>query len=177
MNEVSRKLEPNVASLNRRQWCLRAVAIGACSTGAMPRVSSANTRVEPKLVAGVVTAYAKNLHADVLLGKILEGWKQDGGPGRRCETGVDVCRSVFRSRHGQGHEQEIWSTHFDSIESALTLGGGHIQIDGVISIGEHGDYPWNENQQHMYPRRRFFEAITDTFAKYNRLCRCSTTNT
>jgi len=37
--------------------------------------------VKPRSVASVVTVYRRNSHADVILAKILEGWKHDGGPG------------------------------------------------------------------------------------------------
>jgi hypothetical protein len=46
---------------------------------------------------------------------------------------------------------------FPTIREALTLGGDALAVDGVILIGEHGDYPLNERGQQMYPRRRFFE--------------------
>lgn len=46
---------------------------------------------------------------------------------------------------------------FPTIRGALTLGGDRLAVDGVILVGEHGDYPLNERGQQEYPRRRFFE--------------------
>jgi hypothetical protein len=33
-----------------------------------------------------------------------------------------------------------------------------VNVDGVLIIGEHGDYGWGEFEQKLYPRRRLFDA-------------------
>jgi len=53
-----------------------------------------------------------------------------------------------------------------TIDEALTLGTDRLQVAGVFSIGEHGDYPFTpDTKQHMYPRRRFFDEIADCFRR------------
>jgi len=115
-------------------------------------------------VAAVVTVYHDNSHADVLIGKILEGWQQDGGPGPDLKLvslyvdqvgGDDMSRAL-----AQKHGFRIART----IDEAITLGTDRVQVAGVISIGEHGDYPLTpDTKQHMYPRRRFFDEIVAAF--------------
>ncbi len=122
-----------------------------------------------KTVAAVVTVYRKDSHADVLLGKILDGWKQDGGSGpalRLVSLYVDQFPSDDLSKSlATKHGFSLTST----IREAITLGTNSVAVDGVLSIGEHGDYPWNDKEQHLYPRRRFFEEITATFSAYGRV--------
>ncbi|MEY4568114.1 MAG: hypothetical protein RLY14_3084 [Planctomycetota bacterium] len=125
----------------------------------------ANRSVAKKRVAGVVTIYRHNSHSDVIIGKILDGWNQDGGPGPNLEMVslyVDQFPEDDMSRNlAEKHGFRLCKT----IQEAIDLGTDEVAVDGVLCIGEHGDYPWNEKEQHLYPRKRLFKEITDTFAK------------
>ncbi|MFM8260925.1 MAG: hypothetical protein ACKN9S_01470 [Pirellula sp.] len=124
---------------------------------------------EKKRVAAVVTVYRNKSHADVLLGKILEGWRQDGGPG----PDLQLVSLYVDQYPAEDMAVELANKHgfrlCKTIEETLTLGTGRIDVDGVLSIGEHGDYPWNDLGQHLYPRKRFFQEITDAMAKYKKV--------
>ena len=157
------------SDITRRDWLTSVAATTLGSGLASFAFADAAKPIKPKSVAAVVTAYEKGLHADVLLGKILEGWKQDGGAGPALKlasmyveqfTDKDLARSMAKK-----YDVRL----FDTIEKAVTVGGDRIPVDGVISIGEHGSYPANDKGQVLYPRRRFFAAITDTFKKYGRV--------
>ena len=156
-------------SINRREWlagvAATCTALGTNSHG----VVQASEKVPLKPVAAILTRYEKGLHADVLIGKLLEGWRQDGGPGpalRLASMYVDQFAENDLAREmSKKHRVPIT----DSIEQALTLGTDRIAVDGVISVGEHGSYPSSDIGQILYPRRRFFEEITNAFEKYGRV--------
>src|SRR5262249_16094220 len=52
---------------------------------------------------------------------------------------------------------------FKTPGETLTQGGKDLAVDGVLLVGEHGDYPTNEKGQKLYPRRRLFEEIVKVF--------------
>ena len=159
---------------NQSEWtrrdCLR-LGVGAALAGLSGWTASAeeSESTKPKSVAAVITVYFRNSHADVLLTKILEGWQHDGGPG----PALKLASIYIDQPEGSEFGLEILKKHgipiFDSIEKAVTVGGKTIPVDGVLSIGEHGNYPVNDFGQQLYPRKRFFQEITDTFRKYDRV--------
>jgi hypothetical protein len=55
-----------------------------------------------------------------------------------------------------------------SVEEALTLGTGTLAVDGVVIIGEHGNYPVNEKGQTLYPRHAWFKRIVKVFEQSGR---------
>ncbi len=59
-------------------------------------------------------------------------------------------------------------TIYPSIAKALCMGGDKLAVDGVLIIGEHGNYPQNEKGQTLYPRYEFFEQTVDVFRNSGR---------
>jgi hypothetical protein len=126
------------------------------------------TKSQPKRVAAVVTEYRRWSHADVIVGKILEGFHHDGKEFPRLRlVSMYVDQFPERDMSRDLAKRHHFAIH-DSIEGALTLGRNQLAVDGVLCIGEHGNYPTNERGQILYPRRRFFEAVTAVFAKLKR---------
>jgi hypothetical protein len=123
---------------------------------------------EPKKVAAIITEYRRNSHADVIFGKILEGYDQDGGPGPNLRLVSMVVDQFPANDMSRDLAKKHKFTIYDTIEGALTLGSKGLAVDGVLCIGEHGKYPRNEKGQTLYPRRRFFEGVAATFTKCNK---------
>jgi hypothetical protein len=118
-----------------------------------------------KKVAAVVTEYRRHSHADVIVGKILEGYNHDGGDGPRLQLVslyVDQFPEADLSRE---LEKQHGFTIYQTIDDALTLGGKDLAVEGVLCIGEHGKYLDNARGQKLYPRRRFFEHVAEVFAR------------
>ena len=122
-----------------------------------------------KKIAAVITEYRVPAHADVIVGKFIKGFPTDDG---LIEPEVDIVSmyldQIPDNDIGLQVSKEYDIPIYQSISAALCLGGSELAVDGVLSIGEHGSYAYNEKGQHMYPRRFFFEQICGVFSTSGR---------
>ena len=123
----------------------------------------------PKLAA-VVTVYHKFSHAQHIVDRFLFGY---GWNGRHHRPPFDVV-ALYVDQKPAGDSSASRSHDFPgmrlypTIGEALTLGTGKLAVDGVILVGEHGNYPKNEKQQTLYPRYQFFNQIVEVFKRSGR---------
>ena len=129
----------------------------------------ASAQAPPKKIAAIITEYWLGSHADVVVGKYLEGYNQDDQPPYPRSKIVSMftehvpARDMSRERAKKYHVPI-----FRTVRDALTLGGDRLAVDGVLLIGEHGEYPVNEKAQTLYPRFDMFLKITDVFRESKR---------
>ena len=166
MTVVTNEFGLTVTPVSRRQ-AIRSLSVAALAVAASAPVALAN-RQRTIRVAGVGTVYKQNSHCDVIFGKLLEGWRQSNGPGPNMEIAGLYMDQFPDDDMARELAKKYDFPIFDSVREALTLGTDKLQCDGVISVGEHGEYPYTpDTNQHKYPRRRFFDEIADAFEAVN----------
>ena len=125
---------------------------------------------ERKKIAAIITVYRPRSHADVLVGKYLHGEFpiDEGMIPARSDIASIYLDQVPDIDTGIETAKRFDVPVYESITKAMCLGGKELAVDGVLAIGEHGDYPFNEKQQQLYPRRHFMEQICGVMATSGR---------
>ena len=121
-------------------------------------------------IAVLANIYKRRLHAQHIVDRLLDGY---GWGGRYYHPSLQIV-SMFVEQRGEGDlvperarrhpEMKI----YPSVARALTLDTGSLAVDGVVYIGEQGEYPRNEKGQTEYPRYRFFQQVVDVFRSSGR---------
>jgi hypothetical protein len=132
---------------------------GAAAPGARPKV------------AALVSVYYYLSHAYHIVGRFLDGFPvYDGksGPQALHRPPFEIA-SLFIEQVapatdlGRAKAQRHGVRLSPTIADALTLGTGKLAVDAVLLIAEHGEYPYNEKLQKLYPRGKYFREVLDVF--------------
>jgi len=122
-----------------------------------------------KSVAAIVTQYCQNTHADMIVGRVLEGYNYDGKGLPRLRLASLFTDQVPQNDWSRALAKKHGVPVFDTIQDALTLGTDRLAVDGVLCILDGGDYARNAIGLRRYPYRRFWEAIFETFERTGRV--------
>ncbi len=164
---------------SRRKFLAQAAALTLA--GGLPQTAGAKTneaaaafRARPpkptkdgrKPIAVICTVYRPLSHTFHIAGRFIQGYTLDGHfhvPKHYVSSlYVDQLPDNDLSR-GIARDFDIRCTR--SIADALTQGGDKLAVEGVLLIGEHGNYPRNDKGQILYPRYEMMEQIVAVFRK------------
>jgi hypothetical protein len=153
------------AMLSRRTFLAgtTAAAVGAFA----PKIRAAES--SPKRIAFLGTEVRLHSHAQHFLDRLTLGYAWRGGWQK---PRVDIA-SVFIDQFpdgdlGRERVQRHRLKFYPTIAEALTLGSDRLAVDGVVIIGEHGNYPKNEKGQTEYPRYEWFKEVVRLFESSGR---------
>lgn len=171
--------------LDRSLRCSRrkflASAAAAALSGSLPEDASgqsadgaAQFRTRPpkpgndgrKPIAVITTVYRPLSHSYHIAGRFLHGYARDG----HFHIPKHYVRTLYVDQKPENDLSREISREFDvhlhrSVADALTDGTGKLAVEGVLLIGEHGNYPRNDKDQVLYPRHEMMEQIIEVFRK------------
>jgi hypothetical protein len=115
-------------------------------------------------VAAIVTEYRHNSHADVIVSRLLLTDLLDG-------TGKDSplkLASLYTDQRPPNDISRLLAASHrfpiaSSVSGALTLGTGTLDVEGVLLVAEHGDYPLSATGNRQYPKRRLWDETIEVF--------------
>jgi len=141
------------------------MALGAAAT-----MTQAQAQPAKKKVAAIVTMYTDGprlkSHAAVIIGRLLNGYSPNGVHTEPRTELVSMYTAQFPENDlSRGIAKEHGFPIYPTIKDAMTLGGDDLAVDAVCFVGEHGDYPWNQRGQHLYPRYELLEGIVEVFRR------------
>jgi hypothetical protein len=121
-----------------------------------------------KPIAVIATVYRPMSHAYHIAGRFLHGYPRDG----MLHTPKHYVHSVFVDQTPDNDLSRDLAKEFRfrwtrNVAEAL-VENGQLAVDGILLIGEHGNYPRNDKGQILYPRFELFEQIIRVFRREGR---------
>ena len=129
---------------------------------------SNQARARPK-IAAITTAYHYLSHAYHIVGRFLDGFDLHDGRGLH-RPDFEVASLFIEQTPANDLGRDKARRHnvrlSPNVADALTLGTGKVAVDAVLLIAEHGDYPFNEKLQKLYPRGKLFRDVLDVLKTF-----------
>jgi len=133
-----------------------------------PATKSPTTAARRPRVAAINSIYRLRSHAYHIAGRFIHGYTRNGF---HHQPPFDLVRMWDHQQPENDLGPQVCKAHNIELTTSIpeALGGKNgLDVDAVLLIIEHGDYPVNDRGQVLYPRYEFFEQIVDVFKKAGR---------
>jgi hypothetical protein len=161
--------------IHRRSFLASAAALATagplCAFGAEPIAKGDGNDVGAKRkprVAAINSVYRLRSHAYHIAGRFIHGYTRNGF---HHQPPFDLVRMWNHQQPTGDLGPSVCEQHGIELCKTISQALGEKQgldVDAILLIIEHGDYPINERRQLLYPRYEFFEQIVDVFKKVGR---------
>jgi hypothetical protein len=123
----------------------------------------------PRIACLVTYWAAPGSHADWIIAKLMDGyWWQGAHTPPRVEVVSVYIHQADTSPLGQKVCNAKGIPIFKTVEEAVTLGGKYLAVDGVVIVGEHGNYPTDLKGHWLLPRWWIYQQVIRVFEQSKR---------
>lgn len=166
INEI---IESNPIFTRREMLGITGIAGIAALTGISSNAVGQGQQKKPRIAVLATFWGATRSHADWLVNKLIDGyWWQGAYVPSRVEVVSLYLHQHDTSLLGQKVAKAKGFPVFKTIAEALTLGGKELAVDGVVIVGEHGDYPTDMKGHWLLPRWWMYNQVIRVFEQSKR---------
>ncbi|BCS35070.1 hypothetical protein TBR22_A42960 [Luteitalea sp. TBR-22] len=158
-----------MAHMLTRRELLASTAMAGVSALTGPSAVAQTPPRRPRIACLVSYWGATRSHADWIITKLIDGyWWQ----GAHTPSRIEVASVYLHQRETSTLGQKVCKAKgipiFDTVGDALTLGGKALDVDGVVIVGEHGQYPVDLKGHWLLPRWWMYQQMVKAFEQSGR---------
>src|SRR5438128_1061619 len=164
---------PRDLRYSRRKF-LASAAAATLGSGLAHRPAGASVAPPPPRegrapIAVLATVYRPLPYAYPLVGRFLHGYRR----GDEQHVPAQYVHSLWVEQAPENDLSRELARAFDfrrarTVREALLDDHGRLAVEGVLIVGEHGNYPRNEKGQILYPRAEIFDQVVEAFRQVGR---------
>ena len=127
------------------------------------------TQTRPRVACLATFWGAPGSHADWIICKLMDGyWWQGAHTPSRIDVASVYIHQLDTSLLGQKICKAKQIPIHKTVSEAVTLGGTDLAVDGVVIVGEHGDYPTDLKGHWLLPRWWMYQQVIRVFERSKR---------
>lgn len=157
-------MESNPLLTRRKMLGMTGMAGLAALTGIAAGNLTPSEQKRPRIACLVTYWAAPGSHADWIITKLLDGyWWQGAHTPSRVDVVSVYIHQLETSELGQKICRSKGIPVYKTPGEAVTLGGKELAVDGVVIVGEHGNYPTDLKGHWLLPRWWIYQQVIRVF--------------